>query len=256
MKTIIKTTLLTAILTTAWGCSSDNTESIESNVIFNAADNPDWQLDLTGTDGRPGWMLPDPADYENDMFLLVRLQDELAASSSDDDCMAVLINGECRGMSQVRNTTDGKVYYFLLKVHGNNADLNASLTLSYYSTQLKQLFTLYGIDSFVPERTRGFDKDFVPPLLSGSSKYPVERQLTVTLRQPVPFNVTADDRVAVFVGDECRGVGQAGVPFTVFARDEAEPVQLRYYSADKGGIYSTRNNITFADKTFNYLLEI
>ena len=222
-----------------------------------------WQVhNLKYSDLLPGDMfqiqrkLLNATDYESDMFLLVRLQDELAASSSDDDCMAVFINGECRGLTEVRNTADDGGCYFLLKIHGNNADLRAPLTLSYYSAQLKQLFTLPAIDAFVPERTRGFDKDFVPALLDGCAKYPVHCQLTVTLQPSASFTVAPDDLVAAFVGDECRGVGQVGTPFTVFAHDDNEVLQLRYYSATKGGIYTFARTITAAQQQLSYPMNL
>ena len=257
MKAVSKIMLLMAALTTAWGCSSDDEEMNGSNATFSAGEKPCWTVNLTGHEGRPNWTMPDPAGYESDMFLLVRLQDGLAASSSDDDCMAVLIDGECRGLTQVRNTADEGVYYYLLKIHGNNADLRAPLTLSYYSAQLKQLFTLPAIDVFVPERTRGFDSDYVPPLLDGCAKYPVQQPLTVTLKPSTSLNITPDDEVAVFVGDECRGAGQLGTSFTVFARDEGEEVmQVRYYSARKGGIYSFAKTITVLQQQINYQMDL
>ena len=176
--------------------------------------------------------------------------------SSAPDGPALFINGECRGLTEVRNTADDGGYYFLLKIHGNNADLRAPLTLSYYSAQLKQLFTLPAIDAFVPERTRGFDKDFVPALLDGCAKYPVHCQLTVTLQPSASFTVAPDDLVAAFVGDECRGVGQVGTPFTVFAHDDNEVLQLRYYSATKGGIYTFARTITAAQQQLSYPMNL
>lgn len=250
--------LLTAALTTVWGCSSDDDdkENYDENFTFSAGDKPCWTVNLTGNEDRPDWTMPDPSGYESDMFLLVRLQDELAASSSDDDCMAVLINDQCRGLTRVRNTTDNGACFFLLKVHGNNADLQAPLTLSYYSAQLKQLFTLPAIDSFVPERTRGFKEDYVPSLLDGCSKYPVQHQITVTLQPSDSFEVTPDDEVAVFVGGHCRGAGQTGTPFTVFAGHEGEVIQVRYYSASKGGIYTFARTITVSQLQNSYQMDL
>lgn len=255
MKTVLKTILLTAALTTLWGCASDDKEKYDSNVTFSVADKPSWMVDLTGNEERPDWTTPDPAAYECEMFVLVRLQDELIATSSDDDCMAVFIDGQCRGLTQVRNAAKGGAYYFLLKVNGNNEDLQASLTLSYYSAQLKQVFTLSGIDSFVPERTVGFKEDYVPALIDGCSKYPIQRKLTVTLKPSAPFNVMSDDQVAVFAGDECRGAGQVGTTFTIFAREEGELMQIRYYSAYKGGIYTYTGTISAAQQQISYQIE-
>jgi hypothetical protein len=84
----------------------------------------------------------------------------------------------------------------------------------------------------------------VPPLLKGSKKYPVQQQLTVNLPAKVPFTSSADDLVAVFAGNECRGVGNVGKPFTVFRTTAGEALLVRYYSADKAGIYSFPQNIT------------
>ena len=54
------------------------------------------------------------------------------------------------------------------------------------------------------------------------------------------------DCVAVFVGNECRGVGTVEKPFTVFRTDENETLQLRYYSAQKGGVYTLTQTVTLA----------
>ncbi len=250
-----KIMILMAVLTMAWGCSSDDSDS-NGGAKFIAGQKPDWHVDQTSSDEQPDWSKPDYSKYEYDMFMKVYLQDELAATSSDDDCMAVFVGDECRGMSNKRNGSENKGYYFLLRVYGNRADQQAPLTLSYYSAQQKQLFTLQSVDAFVPDCTLGFDSDFIPPLLSGSSKYPVQRQLTVTLRQNSLSTVMASDQVAVFVGDDCRGVGQVGTPFTIFARAEGEIMQVRYYSTDKGGIYTADSTITVGQQHINFLMTI
>lgn len=254
MKTI-KMMILTAALTMAWGCSSDDSDS-NSSAKFIAGQKPDWHVNMTGSDEQPAWPMPDYTKYEYDMFMQVTLQDELAATSSDDDRIAVFIGGECRAVTSQRNSTKDNGAYFMLRVYGNRTDMQSPLTLSYYSAQQKQLFTLQNVDVFVPDRTVGFDTDFVPSLLSGSSKYPVQRQLTVTLRQNSLATVMANDQVAVFVGDECRGVGQVGTPFTVYAREEGETLQVRYYSTDKGGTYTADSTITVGSQHISFLMTI
>jgi len=100
------------------------------------------------------------------------------------------------------------------------------------------MFTLEGKESFATEITYGYDVDFVPPLILGVSKYPVKNHLTVELPAIIPFAAADDDRVAAFVGNDCRGTGVVGESFPVFRTTENETLQLRYYSAQKGGIYS------------------
>jgi hypothetical protein len=240
MKTIFKMMLLTAALTTVWGCSSDDKESDGGNNTFSTVEKPSWKVDLTGHEDKPDWTMPDAADYESDMFLLVRLQDELAASSSDDDCMAVFINGECRTLLAEPNTDKEGNIYFVMRIWGNSAERGVKFALNYYSGGLHRLFTLEGEETFESEKNYGFDEDFVPPLLTAFSKYPVQHSLTVSLPGNVPFTPAADDRVAVFAGDECRGAGKPGRAFTVFQNVAGEPLQLRYYSAQGNAIYTMK----------------
>ena len=118
------------------------------------------------------------------------------------------------------------------------------LTLSYYSTQLRQLFTVQGEETLSDDSDYGFDSDYVPPLLQSCKRYPVQGRLTVSLPGTMPFTAAADDQVAVFAGSECRGTGRVGMPFTVFCTSAEESLQLRYYSAQQGGIYTLTQPVT------------
>ena len=141
---IIKTMMLTAALTIAWGCSSDNndenvpTENVptENPSTFAQAEKPTWSVDFTGSDPQPQWTDPDQSLYTTSTTILAKLEDELAA------------------------------------------------------------------------------------------------------------HYTADDQVAVFAGSECRGTGRVGMPFTVFCTSAEESLQLRYYSAQQGGIYTLTQPVT------------
>ena len=86
----------------------------------------------------------------------------------------------------------------------------------------------------------------MPPLLQSCKRYPVQARLTVSLPETVPFPPAADDQVAVFSGTECRGTGRAGKPFTVFCTSAGESLQLRYYSAQQGGIYTLTQPFTIS----------
>ena len=97
-----------------------------------------------------------------------------------------------------------------------------------------------GKESFATERTYGVDNDFEPRLLRGCKKYPVQNSLTVSLPANPPFSTSANDLVAVFVGDECRGVGPVDKAFTSFRTNEGEVLQLRYYSAEQNVIYTMK----------------
>jgi hypothetical protein len=247
MKTV-KILMTVAALATVWGCSTANDNEIETvkptGCTFEHADRPAWSVDLTGNDAAPDWGNFNLSLYENSMYVLVTLQDELAAHSTEADRMAVFIGGERRTQLAVPNFYDDGAVRYVLRIYGNSTDRNVRFTLQYYSVALKQLFSIGTEEKFVPEFTYGNIKDFVPPLLKGCKKFPVQNQLTVSLPDQPPFTPDNNDLVAVFVGSECRGVGVAGKPFNVFRTSETEKLTLRYYSVQQAGIYTMAQTVT------------
>ena len=247
MKTV-KILMTVAALATVWGCSTANDNEIETvkpiGCTFEHADRPAWSVDLTGNDAAPDWGNFNLSLYENSMYVLVTLQEELAAHSTEADRMAVFIGGERRTQLAVPNFYDDGAVRYVLRIYGNSTDRNVRFTLQYYSVALKQLFSIGTEEKFVPEFTYGNIKDFVPPLLKGCKKFPVQNQLTVSLPDQPPFTPDNNDLVAVFVGSECRGVGVAGKPFNVFRTSETEKLTLRYYSVQQAGIYTMAQTVT------------
>ena len=238
----IKIIMLTAVLTMAWACSSDSDDT-PANYTFATAEKPAWSVDLTGSDNAPAWTAPAPSLFESSMFIMVKLQDELAAYSTDGDLMAVFIGDECRTVPAIRNIDKAGGVYFVLKIRGNSTERDVNFALRYYCAQLRRVFTLQGTEKFATERTYGFDEDFVPPLLLGCKKYPVQQTLTAELPSTTPFTPDESDIVAVFAGGECRGVGVAGQPFTVFRTTDGETLDVRYYSAKQAGVYTLKQKV-------------
>ena len=247
MKTV-KIILLTAVLTMLWGCSSDSDNvSSPSASTFVESGRPSWSVDLSGNDAAPGWQDIDRSLYESWMYVTVKLQDELAAYAGDGDLMTVFIGDEQRTRPAAPNIyADGSVY-FVLTIGGNSTDREINIRLCYWSAQLRQLFTIEEKSTFTPELPYGNTSDYVPPLLKGSKKYPVQSTLTVNLPAKVPFTPAAGDLVGVFAGNECRGVGSVGKPFTVFRTSAVEALQVRYYSTDNAGVYCILQSVTLAE---------
>lgn len=232
----IKIMMLMTALIMAWGCSSDDEDS--SGVSTQVVDSkPVWKVNFTGNDAVPDWKAPDPSRYENSMFTMVKLQEELVPYSTDGDRMAVFFDDECRSLPSERNVFEDGSVYFVLKIWGNSSDLDVTVRLSYYSAGLHKVFSIKRTESFA-ERTYGFDEDFVPPLVKGDSNYPVQEDMMVRLPGNAPFTPNEEDQVGVFMGDVCRGVGHVGKAFTVFRTSTEEQLQLRYYSAEKKTIYT------------------
>lgn len=240
--------MLIAALTMMWGCSTADEDSIldkgglfsteEKFSVLADVERPSWEVDLMGTDDAPEWKQLNLSMYESKMYITVKLQDELVAGSTDDDEMAVFISGERRTQPVMRNVDgDGNVY-FVLTIRGSNVDRGVTFALCYYSSGLHRMFTLEGEQTFAPELSYGVSEDFEPPLLLGCDKYPIQSSVAVTLPANTPFVPDDNDMIAVFKGDECRGVGCLGNVFTVFRTSADEDLQFRYYSVDKRSVYT------------------
>lgn len=234
------------LLLLLWACSSDDNDETSTAYTFTSAPQPAWSVDLSGNEPVPTWEAPDPSKYESSMFLLIKLEDELVPYSTDGDLMTLFINGECRAVPSVRNVDQNNNIYFVLKVRGSSNDHQAIFTLFYYCASLHQMFSCEGQENFATEITYGYNEDAVLPLYQHSTKYPVSNHLTVTLPQQTPFVADEDDCVAAFVGNECRGTGFVGTPFFVLRKNASETIQLRYYSKQRGGIYTLSQSVALA----------
>ena len=274
-KSFYYTTMLVAALVMLWSCSSSDDDENEEKQVTSytetpATETPEWIVDWTANDAAPDWKMPEASVFENWSILMVKLQPELASYATDDDMMAVFINDNLRAaaqpaasMASAAETGDDSVF-FILKVYGNDVISNKTqeFTLKYYSNHFHQMFSLTGQEKFVPERVYGVDEDFIPPLTTGSTKYPVVMNLdiTPTIKQDSTLNFSADDLLAVFVGDECRGVYSAynglisqPVSMTVYGKQEGEAATVRYYNAQKKAVLSFKEtfSISGGEKTFN-----
>lgn len=226
-------------------CSSSDDEAPKTYSFEAASGRPAWSVNLTGSDADPQWQDIDRSLYESWMYVTVKLQDELAAYATPDDRMVVFIGDEQRTTpAEPSDRYDDGSVYFVLTIGGNSTDREVNIRLCYWCAQLHQLFTIEEQSTFTPELPYGNKADYVPPLLKGSRKYPVQQQLTVSLPDNAPFTATDGDVVAAFVGSECRGVGTVGLPFTVFRTSDGETVQLRYYSQQKAGVYTLTQTVT------------
>ena len=255
-KLLLNTVIMLAALTFMWGCKSDDDDKIvdpdpPTTEWVAVSEKPNWSIDWTANDAKPNWEEPNASLYEHWMIIVIRMEKEIEPYVSEDDPMAVFIDGELRGLSQmaidIRKTYsyDEGIFY-ILKVYGNQeAGQKVKLSAKYYCNKLMQLFTIEGEDTFVPEGVMGTtEEDFILPFLSGGTKYPVTMNLQVQFEQndTDPISPSADDMVAVFVGDECRGCTTLGstvsqpINFSVRGRVADETATLRYYSVRKNAV--------------------
>jgi hypothetical protein len=248
MKTI-KTMMLTAVLLLVWGCSSDENDNNQS-LFGSSPTRPAWKIDWTWHDEAPNWQEPPSTKYWCNMNLLVELLGDFLPYSTDEDQMAVFINGECRGVSYRNVTKEGRVM-FVLFVQGDSGESGQPMQLRYYSSGMRQLFVDSSMPPFFPNNLIEEEKyQLTMTPIGNGTKYPVYTDLTVIMPENTPFNVSNDDIMAVFVGDECRGICKrneelySGWKGNIHGKQQGETAQVRYFSAEKGGIYTVAQTFT------------
>ena len=225
------------------GSGSSNAGYTETNV--NEA--PVWQIDWNNSQESPNWTEPDVALYENWTILKVQIEDELKPYVSEGDQMALIVNGELRGLASpavIVGTGEIDNGKFLMKAYGNETgEETVNMTLQYYCQQLKHLFTLTDDITLDSDETTGFDEEFIPEFTRGSAKYPVVKTVGVEgILSKAGITPVSGNTVAAFVGEECRGTvslsTSGNTQLLIFGRNNGESVTLKCYDAVAGKLYT------------------
>ena len=233
-------------------CSSsddDNNVNDPKNAAYmetTVTEAPAWQIDWSNNQERPNWTEPDGSLYANWTILKVQLEDALMPYASDGDLMALFVNGEIRALAKPAvsvggGTATGK---FLMKAYGNETGSETvNMSLQYYSSTLKHLFTLTDDITLDADVTTGIDEAFVPKFTLGSVKYPVQKTVDVEpLLNKVGLTPVSGNMVAAFVGEECRGTvslaSSGSTQLLIFGRNAGESLTLKYYDATAGKLYT------------------
>jgi len=208
---------------------------------------PVWQMDWSNSQERPDWTKPDESLYGNWTTLVVQIEETLQPYVSQDDLMALFINGELRGLAKPAIALGGSeraTATFLMKVHGNETGTETlDASLQYYSQTLRHLFTLSDRITLNSDETTGTDEAYIPQFTLGSAKYPVVKVVNVGTVLTKAGLTAGEGMVGAFVGEECRGKlelsASGGTPsMAIFGRSVGESVTLRYYDATKGQLYT------------------
>ena len=197
-KTKLAFVLLASLLLGACGSDGDGDSNNGNggNVAYTetaVSEAPVWGIDWQFNQERPAWTKPDGSSYGNWTIMMVQLEEALRPYASDEDMMAIFVNGEMRGLASPAEGTvkDGNAT-FLMKVYGNETGTETvNVSLQYYSKRLNQIFTLSDNINLNSDESTGIDEDYIPPFTLGSAKYPivktvgVESQLT---KAGVPYS--------------------------------------------------------------------
>ena len=222
-------------------CSSDDDDNkgTKNFTVTAVAEAPAWAVDWSYNQEKPDWQQPATINYENWNVIVVQIEDALKPYASEDDMLAIFVGDELRGLAYpaiMMGNENAEPTCFLLKAYGNEDDgQTLNITLRYYSSNLKQVFSRNATIKYTMEEVLGLSEDFIPQFTLGSAKYPVVMSLPVTNLPLTTADITpaASDIVAAFVGDECRGVqvvNGANTVLTVFGREAGETATIKYYS--------------------------
>lgn len=226
-------------------CSSDNDDPHkDERPTFTAAQRPNWEIDWSSDVARPDWQEPDPTKFECSMDLMATLDDSFLKYSSDNDLLAVFLNDECRGVSYRNVMKNGGVTY-LLHVKGSSEEVGQPMELRYYCDNLHLMSSPTSWrPTFEPNNLMTSAYQWVLRPGDGNTKYPNNTTVFIEHSNELPFTITPNDLLGVFCGDECLGVAEpepsASVTWQIeaYSNSTTNHVQFRYYSADKGGVYT------------------
>lgn len=236
-----------------WGCSSDGDNDGAPTSTFVKSPRPTWAIDWSSNVAMPDWQEPISEDFECSMDLLVTLSPEYRAYSTDNDVMAMFIGDECRALSYRNEMANGNVAY-LLHVKGSSDEVDLPMELRFYCEQLHTMNVTNAVPPFTPNNLMGVAYQLELNIGDESTKYPYSTELNIKLPDELPFSVSDDDMLAVFVGNECRAIGGRnpelfeGWRMVVFSKQANESAQIRYYSEEKGGIYTFLKTFTLNDR--------
>ena len=229
-------------------CGSDDDGGNNSNVKYTEAavsEAPSWQIDWSFNQERPVWTKPDAGSYGNWTIMMVQLEETLRPFASDEDMMAIFVNGELRGLATpAEGTVKNGNAAFLMKVYGNETGTETvNVSLQYYSKRLNQIFNLSENISLNSDESTGIDEDYIPLFTLGSSKYPIVKTVgaeSYLTKVGIPFD--DGNIVGAFVGNECRGLAKlstsGNTSLVIYGRTAGETVTLKCYDAENGILYT------------------
>lgn len=235
-KMYLKVVLLASLVAGACSCDSDATEKGGFSVT-RVSEAPVWEVDWTSDQQRPDWTQPDASAYENWTIVMVQIEEALQPYVTDDDLMALFVNGELRGMASpavAKGDSQAGSTKFVMKVYGNESgNETVNMSLKYYNSRLRHMFTLSDDITLSSDVTTGTDEDYIPPFTMGSEKYPMMKTVDVETILTLLGIEPESGMIAAFVGGECRGVATVesygSSKLIIHGRTQGEKIMLKYY---------------------------
>ena len=233
-KAFLYTMVATLLVVTMVSCS-DSDEPVSGvkpqwTVVQEVGANPelpDYNLTVpSGSDPFPDWQQPDNSLYSTSMHAVMRMPENILPFASPDDVLAAFIGDECRGISTVDNI--GSELFYFIGIKGDDGE-SRPVELRYYCARLSRLFTAAELLDFVADGRYGSPSSPYVPAFNFMTIVEAYVKIESSL---IPY-VTSRDILAVFVGDECRGMGERvnnGVYRVSMMVASGEKYNFRYYN--------------------------
>ena len=140
---------------------------------------------------------------ENSMTAVVGLPDELQAYVGADDKVAAFWGEECISVGEPVAVGGKTVYKMTIRSIDNPA---SKISFQYYNATYSYLYKTEGWMDFQNESVFGTEENpqVLPIALDG--KYPLKMTAVVTLSDNLGALVQPEDKLAAFVGSDCRGI--------------------------------------------------
>ncbi|MGN0214765.1 MAG: hypothetical protein ACI4AH_08180 [Muribaculaceae bacterium] len=171
-------------------------------------------------------------------------------TDSTSDEVAAFADGKCIGKGEYLGNSVYKLVVKGLVADGTNVDVK------YYCKNCNYLFTSPACFTFANTSVVGSELQPKSVAMNLTGKHPLKMTACIAPMGMVKDLARNTDKIAAFVGNECRGVGQAKTTesgqlyFMININgsiDGNDVVTLKYYSSVKKQLYVSNVSITFAN---------
>lgn len=225
--------------------SCDRLLDFEQNGVYGSANVPEIPpFNLSGK-------------YPYVMNAVIALPDDFASTPQTSDIIGAFAGSECRGTGTA-TVNDGKAFYSL-EIRGTG-EATQHIDFRYYAATDRKMYNCAVSVPFEADGKYGTEADplVLPSFLEG--KYPLTMSVAVKLPENIAGYMLEQDKLAAFVGSECRGIGKitsnrkGEIIYTmdvIGSDNETEIIHFRYYSVKSSYLYEDATDVVF-DATSQY----
>ena len=208
-----------------------------------------YQLPEGDIEGCPNWKEANFFDFENTMTAIICFDSAMSSLISNEDRIAVIIDGEARDIANIVNYKEGEPVFMMLVPFEADDD---KVELQYYNAKKNQTYIIADAFSVWDDTVGSEDSNLFYICLTPKVN------IVITMPDNLPFLHEPDDKMGIFCGDECCGLPVASDRKTWVSTVYKLPqltgtkAHVRYYSAEKQAIYTTDDiiDLSVSDTTY------